>query len=133
MTRTNSHFNRVVSKSASFINHLHRHTHMQSPAIQSLEQVLSCSDMDAAAQAAGTLWGLCVDNTPEVKSTLATQGTIRALIKLLSVCLCLCVYMCPSQGIKVQEFIGCARDTITWNDLDLPCNEYQTYWAGGGG
>ena len=76
---------------------------MQSPAIQSLEQVLSCSDMDAAAQAAGTLWGLCVDNTPEVKSTLATQGTIRALIKLLLVCLCLCVNVSESKNKSIKS------------------------------
>jgi hypothetical protein len=35
----------------------------QSPAIQSLEQVLSSEDADAATEAAGAFWSLCVENT----------------------------------------------------------------------
>ena len=53
--------------------------------MQLLEQALSGQDVEVASQAAGTLWSLCVDNTPNVKSILATSGTIRALIRLLSV------------------------------------------------
>lgn len=41
--------------------------------------------MEAASHAAGTIWSICVDSPPDVKSTLATTSTIRALIQLLSV------------------------------------------------
>eukprot|EP00918_Siedleckia_nematoides_P034836 GHVU01075754.1.p1 GENE.GHVU01075754.1~~GHVU01075754.1.p1 ORF type:complete len:307 (-),score=50.97 GHVU01075754.1:30-878(-) len=58
---------------------------VQSSAMQSLEQVLSGADVEAASHAAGAIWSICVDNTPDVKSTLATSSTIRALIRLLSV------------------------------------------------
>ncbi len=41
--------------------------------------------MEAASHAAGTIWSICVDSPPDVKSTLATTSTIRALIQMLSV------------------------------------------------
>ena len=56
---------------------------MQSSAVQSLQHVLCCCDKAAAVEAAGAFWSLCVDNTPEAKSTLATSEAVKALVKML--------------------------------------------------
>jgi hypothetical protein len=59
--------------------HIHMHIHTRTGALEVLVQVLRSENQAAAAQAAGALWSLCVDNDMN-KQRVADAGAIPHLI-----------------------------------------------------
>lgn len=65
---------------------------LQSGAIETLVKVLLGSNLSAAAQAAGALWSLCVDNDHN-KKLVANAGAVPFLVQVPT-----CDLMCLSLG-----------------------------------
>ena len=61
---------------------LTRRSVLQSPAIQSLEQVLSSPDIAAATEAAGAFWSLCVQNTVRVHRLIEDAPDLSQMLSL---------------------------------------------------
>ena len=49
-----------------------------------LKQVLSSGHLQAASQAAGALWTLCIDSSEQTKTEIATADTVQSLVNLLA-------------------------------------------------
>jgi hypothetical protein len=74
---------RARSLSVCVYTRIHIHIHMHTGALEVLVQVLRSDNQAAAAQAAGALWSLCVDNDMN-KQRVADAGAIPHLIGIHS-------------------------------------------------